>query len=79
MGMIPTLLNIYARNQRFHHNRKSQEQERLAAEKRRAADRDEATRSSNETNFQNEIKDNTPKPNRVSRSPASPFSKFRMS
>lgn len=79
MGMIPTLLNIYARNQRFHHSRRSQQQDREAAEKKRAADRDEATRSSNETEFQNQIKGNTPKPNRVSRSPASPFSKFRMS
>lgn len=76
MGMIPTLLNIYARNQRFHHNRRSQEQERNAANKR-AAEKLEQENLAPELEAAKELERQQAKPATLRQSAASPLTKFR--
>jgi len=82
MGMVPTLLNIYARNQRFHHARKSQEQERKRRDDERAAaseERTEAEKLAVEAERARELDRKRSQPSPFGQSSAAPLSKFRMS
>jgi hypothetical protein len=79
MGMVPTLLNIYARNQRFHHNRKSQEQERKRRDDERAAASTEAEKLAVEAERARELERKRSQPSPFGQSSAAPLSKFRMS
>lgn len=79
MGMIPTLLNIYARNQRFHHNRKSQEQERKRRDEERAAATNQQGLEAAEAERARELDRKRSQPSPFRQSSAAPLSEFRMS